>query len=116
MNEELTPDEMEQLKLALKQAMKYVLDNGEKIVARADKSPPDQVAISVIVTLMTLIHSTAKDAGVTMRMEVLLAAAVHVIRALVELFIMAGVIKESEAKTFAAKVTQGAIQMHNGSK
>ena len=104
----------EHVKIAFRQAMKYILDNGEKLVARAEKQPPDQVVIGTIVPLMQNIHASAKSAGVDVSTETILGVTIHIIRAIIELFIMAGILKESDAKSFAAKVTQGAIQKHNG--
>lgn len=102
------------IRIAFRQAMKYILDNGERMVSQAGKQPPDQVVIGTVVPLMQNIYASAKSAGVDVSTEAILSVTVHVIRAVIELFIMAGIIKESEAESFAAKVTQGAIQKHNG--
>jgi len=108
--------QVEHLRIALKQALKYVLDNGEKLVAQAEKAPPDVVATRMLVPLLNGIYSSARSEGVEVSTETILAVGIHVIRAMAELFIMSGVLKESEAKDFASKVTQAAIKQHNGSK
>ena len=110
----LDEQDTQALKLAMKQALGFVLDRGEQLVAQAEKSSPEQAATSMLVPLMSSIHASAAEAGQQIKMEVLLAAGVHVIRAIAELFIMAGVLKESDAKQFAQTVTKNAIAQHNG--
>lgn len=114
MNEQLNEQDTQMLKIAMKQALEFVLDSGEKLVQQAEQIGPEKAAISTIVPLMRSIYASAKESGAELRMEILMAAGVHVIRAIAELFIMAGVLKESDAKQFAQTVTKQSIAQHNG--
>jgi hypothetical protein len=111
---DMSPEDQKVFKIVLDQSLGFVLDSGEKLVAAAKKSSPADASIAMLVPLMSSVHATAKSSGVNVKMEVLLAAAVHVIRAMAELFVMAGLLKDSEVKAYASTVTQQAIKRHNG--
>ena len=114
MNDQLNEQDAQMLKITMKQALEFVLDKGESLVQKAEQIGPEKATVTTIVPLMQSIFAAANEAGAKPKMEVLMAAAIHVVRAIAELFIMAGVLKESDAKQFAQTVTKQAIAQHNG--
>lgn len=114
----VTPEQKSQFDLALKQAMDFILSKGvpESVLAKAKAVGPEKASVDAIMPLLKSIHQSAADAGVKVGTDVLMAVGMHVLNVIAELLIMAGVLKEGDAKQFATKVAQMAVSQQGGAK
>ena len=105
------PKQQKQFSTALRQAMDYMLEEGrlEDMISNAQSIGAEKAAASTVAMLLRGIYTAAESAGTKLSMDVVLAVGMHVLNLIAEAFIMKGLLKEADAKTFASKVSQMAM-------
>jgi hypothetical protein len=109
----LSPEEQQAFDIAVRQAMKFITSGPEVIIKKAEQMGPEKAAVETIVPLMQSIYASARSAGANIPTHILVAVSVHVLKAIAELLVMTGVLKDAQVQSFAKTVAQQAIQMHN---
>lgn len=111
----LPPEQQKYLDLALKQAIGFMTsgDAPEQLVNDAEKLGAEKAAIQTMMPLLQNIHASAQQSGAKVGTDVMVAVAIHVIKIMAELLVMAGVLKDNQVQGFAKTVTAQAIQQHN---
>lgn len=113
--QKLTPQEQQLFDIAAKQAIGFITDGKttDVLLSKAKSIGPEKAAVDMIVPLMGSIYASAKSGGAQVPMHIIIAVAVHVLNAIAELMVMAGVLKEGDVQQFSRTVAQQAIQQNN---
>lgn len=116
MPSQLSPEQMQQMQLVVKQCMQLLLQDqtAEMIVAKAKQGQPAQVLADIVGPLLSRVAETADASGVQVDMVTMLVAGVQVLGLLAEMLFQADVIaSEQEAAQVVAQASKIAVDQHN---
>lgn len=116
MPQQLSPQQLQQMQLVVKQCMQLLLQDqtAKAIVAKCQQGNAADVVGGMVADLLGRVHESARGAGANVDMVTMLVAGVQVIGTLAEMLWHAGVIQaEQQVPQFVAAACKSAVEQHN---
>ena len=111
----LTPQQVQQMQLIVKQALSHLLDskNAAYLVKKAEASDPVATVAQAVAPVLKAIYASATESGIKVDMVVVLAAGIQIIAMMAKMLESQGLLKEAQIPQFCAEVSKIAVSAHN---